>query len=106
MVDRFGSLTVDERDLLQLLGALMESWEGSRYDPPSTSPIGRLRALIEDNGITQAALVGPVFPTKSIASEVLAGKRPLTYRYVQNLVRHLRLPPEFFFEEEAWHSVA
>lgn len=106
MLDRFSALSPDEQDLLQLLGSLVESWETNRYQLPPTTPINRLRAHLRDNDITQASLVGSVFPTKSIASEVLSAKRPLTYAYVSDLMRRLHLPASFFFDEPEHRSVA
>jgi len=106
LIDRASTLTEDEHDLLRLLGSLIESWEEGRYDLPATTPIQRLRAYLEDTGMTQASLVGPVFPTKSLASEVLSGKRPLTYAYVGRLIEHLRLPAAFFFDDPTSRQLA
>ena len=47
--------------------------------------------------MSQQALVGPVFATKSVASEVLNGKRRLTYGHVDKLARMLKVPTGVFF---------
>jgi len=78
LIDR-GDLSPDERKLLSLLGGLMLAWEGDRYDLPAASPADAIRALLKARGMRQGDLVGGVFPTKGIASEVLNGKRQLTY---------------------------
>jgi len=44
-----------------------------------------VKALLEAGDLPQQALVGPVFPTKGIASEILNGKCRLTSESVQHL---------------------
>jgi len=41
--------------------------------------------LIEDNGLRQVDLAGPVFPSASAVSDFLAGRRPLSYERVGKL---------------------
>ena len=96
LIDR-AELTNDERDYLVLIGLLLAEWERDRVDIPRPTPLEALRALIEDNGLRQRDLVGPVFPTESIASEVIRGKRPLTYEFVQRLAGYFHVSPELFF---------
>jgi HTH-type transcriptional regulator/antitoxin HigA len=91
-------LTSDERDFLNLLGNLLYAWEEDRYDWPHASPLELLRALMEDTETKQADLVGPVFPSSGIASEVLKGKRRLTYAYVERLARYFHTSPAVFFD--------
>jgi HTH-type transcriptional regulator / antitoxin HigA len=97
LVDKTESLTEAEGELLSLLGDLLSAWEGDRYDPEPTTPVQRLRALLEDNDMRQVDLVGPVFPNKAVASEVLSGKRRLTYDHVQRLAGFFRVPADLFF---------
>jgi len=91
--------TEDEEDFLELLGSLMFLWEDGRYDLSSAEPHEMVRVLIEDNGLRQKDLVGPVFPTESIASEVLAGKRNLTYDFVHRLSQYFHVPAGAFFKK-------
>ncbi len=48
----------------------------------------------------QSDLVGRVIPTKSIASEVLRGKRRLTYVHVEKLAHVFHVSPAVFFPAE------
>lgn len=97
LIDK-GQLTQDEEEYLSLLGDLVAAWEEGRYQWPKLSPVEMLRILMEDNGLRQADLVGSVFPTASIASEVLNGKRNLTYEFVERLTRFFHTSPAVFFE--------
>jgi HTH-type transcriptional regulator/antitoxin HigA len=91
------TLTEEEEDFLSLLGDLLLAWEGDRYDLQAPTPQAMVQALLEANGRTQQDLVGSVFATKSVASEVLRGKRRLTYDHVERLARYFRVTPSLFF---------
>jgi antitoxin component HigA of HigAB toxin-antitoxin module len=90
--------TADEDALLSLLGDLLLAWEGDRYDLLAPTPAEAIRALLDAHGYEQQDLVGPVFATKSIASEVLHGKRGLTYAHVGRLARFFHVAPTVFYQ--------
>lgn len=96
LVDR-GDLSPDERKLLSLLGDLMLAWEDGRYDLPEVAPVDVIRELLDAHGMRQGELVGSVFPTRAIASEVLHGKRRLTYDYVARLAEVFHVSPAVFY---------
>ncbi len=75
----------------------MLAWEGDRYDLPAASPADAIRALLDARGMRQGDLVGGVFPTKGIASEVLNGKRQLTYEHVGRLTEIFHVSPAVFY---------
>jgi HTH-type transcriptional regulator/antitoxin HigA len=92
-----GHLLPAEEEYLALLGSLILSWEEGQYETPELTIPEILHALIEDNGLRQADLVGPVFPTSGIASEIFSGKRNLTYNYVDKLAAFFHVSPAIFF---------
>ena len=100
LVDQPQPLTEDQHDFIALLSLLLEAWEAGQQDWPDVPPREIVRALIEDNGLRQRDLVGPVFPTQGIASEVLSGKRKLTYNFVQKLSTFFHVSPEIFFPRD------
>lgn len=55
------------------------------------------RELLLTHGLRQIDLVGPVFPTRSVASAVLAGKRPLSYQTVRKLSAFFHVPADVFY---------
>ena len=89
--------TADKDARLSLLGDLVQAWEADRYDLDAPSPAGTIRALLEAHGLEQQDLVGPVFATKSVASEVLSGKRRLTYEHVERLAHFFHVSPSVFY---------
>jgi len=98
LIDKPEPLTEDERQFMVLLGYLIEAWEAGKYELPAVTPLGILRSLIEDNELRQQDLVGSVFPTAGVASEVLHGKRRLTYDFVQRLAEYFHVSPALFFD--------
>lgn len=101
LIDKPTTLTEDEQDFLTLLGALMFLWEDGRYDlEPSGPPHEAVKTLLELRGLRHVDLVGPVFPTASVASVILSGKRPLTYEYVRRLSEFFDVPADVFFPKD------
>ncbi len=88
--------TDGEEDYLSLLGQLLIAWESGRYTAPIISGVDVLRCTLEDNGMKQAELVGPVFASAGIVSEVLSGKRQLTLSHIQKLAAFFHTSPAIF----------
>ena len=87
--------TPAEEAYLGALTDLVETYEDAHVHIPATSGIDALHYLMEENGLTQADLV-PQFGTRSIVSEVLAGKRPLALSHIRRLAERFGLPAEVF----------
>ena len=51
---------------------------------------------MEANGLKQKDLIGVVFETASVASEVLSGKRELTKDHVRKLAKRFEVQAELF----------
>lgn len=88
--------TDGEEEYLSLLGHLLIAWENGRYEAPNISGVEVLRCMIENNGLTQAALVGPVFASPGIVSEILSGKRHLTLNHIKKLAAFFHSSPAVF----------
>jgi HTH-type transcriptional regulator/antitoxin HigA len=86
-----------ERALADLLSDLLAEWEDITVEIPDVSGPELVRALMEDNGLRQRDLVG-VFPTESVVSEVLAGRRELTRRHIEALADYFHVSPAAFFQ--------
>jgi plasmid maintenance system antidote protein VapI len=56
-----------------------------------------IEELLNANGLKQKDLVG-VFPTESVVSDVLAGKRALTVEHIKKLSERFGVSPALFFE--------
>lgn len=84
-------------DMVGLLGYLVSEWEEKHEAPITFTPEERVRYLLEENGLPQAALVPKVFPNRQNVSAFLAGRRPLTYDRAVKLGAFFNLPPTAFY---------
>ena len=100
LIDR-GDLSADEQDYLDLLGTLLADYEERTETAVSEELHGipLLKALMELHGLKQVDLL-PIFKTRSIASMVLSGKRPLTVEHIDKLSKHFQLPHSLFFKTQ------
>ena len=84
-----------EEEYLQALTDLVAAYEDTHVTIPSVTGVDALRYLMEENGLTQVDLV-PQFGTRSIVSEVLAGKRRLALAHITRLAERFGLPATVF----------
>lgn len=89
-----------EEEYLQALTDLVAAYEDAHVVIPSVTGVDALRYLMEENGLTQADLV-PQFGTRSIVSEVLAGKRHLALSHVARLTQRFGLPADVFIGQSS-----
>lgn len=86
-----------EELFLDLLGTRIEQWEEEREQIPDISGVALIRVLLEERGLRQRDLVeGGVFPTESVASEVLAGRRALRLEHLMAAAGYFGLSPAVF----------
>jgi HTH-type transcriptional regulator / antitoxin HigA len=84
-----------EEEYLHALTDLIATYEDTHVATPPVSGIDALRYLMEENGLTQVDMV-PEFGTRSIVSEVLAGKRRLSLSHIARLAERCGLPADVF----------
>ena len=84
-----------EEEYLQALTDLVETYENAHVTMPTVTGVDALRYLMAENDLTQADLA-PLFGSRSIISEVLAGKRRLALSHITRLVKRFNLPAEIF----------
>jgi HTH-type transcriptional regulator / antitoxin HigA len=87
--------SVAEEEYLRALTDLVETYENAHVSIPPVSGVEALRYLMEENGLTQADLV-PLFGSRSIVSEVLAGKRRLALSHIARLAERFAVPADVF----------
>jgi HTH-type transcriptional regulator/antitoxin HigA len=99
MIDQLldqGKLSQDEKDYLNVLGALVYEYEQQQEPIPDIYGVELLKSLIEDNELRQKDLVS-IFKTESIVSDILNGKRELTKRHIEELAQFFHVSPAVFF---------
>jgi HTH-type transcriptional regulator / antitoxin HigA len=94
------SLTVEERDYLNLLGMLIYEYEQKHVPIPDLQGVELLKALIEELDLKQKDLV-PIFKTESIVSAVLNGQRQFTVEHIEKLAALFHVSPAVFFTDRA-----
>lgn len=94
---RWDELSPAEKQLHELLVLLIEDFENRTYKIRGATPIEVITELMEANGLRQKDLVGIVFETTSVVSEVLAGKRELTKDHIRRLSARFHVSPALFF---------
>jgi HTH-type transcriptional regulator/antitoxin HigA len=86
-----------EEAYLGALTDLVETYEDAHVLIPPTSGIGALRYLMAEQALSESDLV-PLFGSRSIVSEVLAGKRPLALTHIAKLAARFGVPADVFME--------
>jgi HTH-type transcriptional regulator / antitoxin HigA len=89
-----------ESEKLEVLATLVEVFEHSTLPTPAISPLGVLHFAIEEMGRSQSELA-ELLGSRSRASEVLSGKRPLTLEMVQKISSAWRIPAEVLIAPSA-----
>ncbi len=82
-----------EGDRLDVLVTLVEAYERQHYPIDFPDPVEAIKFRMEQQGLTIEDLV-PVIGRKNWVYEILAGKRPLTLRMIENLHETFSIPAE------------
>ena len=84
-----------EKEAIELLTLLVESYEREHYSIPVADPVSVVRFLIEQQNLTQRDLI-PQFGSESAVSMFLAGQRKLTIEQVRRLRDRFHIPANVF----------
>ncbi|HEY9723114.1 MAG TPA: helix-turn-helix domain-containing protein [Oscillatoriaceae cyanobacterium] len=84
-----------EDEYLAALSLLVEIYEREHFEVEDIHGVEMLKALMELHGLKQKDLV-PALGTRSLVSEVLAGKRDLSKQAIVNLARLFQVSPAVF----------
>jgi HTH-type transcriptional regulator/antitoxin HigA len=88
-------LSPEENPLRALLEQLIQAYD-DKIELPAVSPLRILAYLMEQRGLRQADLL-PVFGSRSVASDVLNGKRDLSKAHIRGLAKFFHVSPEVLF---------
>lgn len=81
------------RDRLEVLIALVDAYENTRYPMEAPGPLDAIRFRLEQQGLEPRALIG-VIGSRTRVYEVLRGDRPLTLAMIRRLHERLGIPAE------------
>jgi HTH-type transcriptional regulator/antitoxin HigA len=89
-------LSREEEELAELIAILIEKYEDEHHPVEGLStPVDRLKALMEDRGVSQADL-SRVLGSRSQSSEILSGVRSISKAQAKALSAHFRVPADMF----------
>jgi HTH-type transcriptional regulator/antitoxin HigA len=86
-------------DELELLALIVEKYEKEKFRIERPTPVDAILHRMHEQGLRQADLV-PYFGSRSRASEVLSGKRPLTIPMIRALADGLSIPVDVLVGKE------
>ena len=95
-LDRRENLTPEEEALSGLLMKLIQDYDDRIHPLPDTPPRELILYLMEQRGLKQADLVS-VFGSRSVASDVLSGKREPSKSHIRRLAEFFQISPAAFF---------
>ena len=87
-------ISEEEGRLLEMLGMLIEEYEGRMRPLPKTEPHKMLSYLLQEKGLKPSDL-WTILP-KSRVSEILSGKRSISKVQAKQFAERLRVPVEIF----------
>jgi HTH-type transcriptional regulator / antitoxin HigA len=87
--------TVEEETVAQLLLKLIQDYEDSHHELPNMAPHKLIQYLMEQRKLHQADLL-PVFGSRSIASDVITGRRAPSKAHIRRLADFFKMPADLF----------
>jgi HTH-type transcriptional regulator/antitoxin HigA len=94
-LDRKENPTPEEDALSALLMKLIQDYDDLHYPLPDVPPHKMIAFLMDQRHLRQADLL-PVFGSRSVASEVLAGKREPSKAHIRKLAAFFHTSAELF----------
>ncbi len=83
-------LTAEEREYLNVLGALIYEYEENQEPIPDIYGLELLKFILEERNLQKQDLLS-IFESKSTLDDILDGQQELTPVYIQKLANFLRL---------------
>ncbi len=89
-------LTAEEREYLNVLGALIYEYEENQEPIPDIYGLELLKFILEEKKLQKQDLLS-IFESKSTLDDILDGQQELTPVYIQKLANFLNISPDLFF---------
>ncbi len=94
-LDRKPNPTPEEEALSALLMKLIQDYDDRHYPLPAVVPHRMIQYLMKQRGLKQADLL-PIFGTRSVASDVINGKRKPSKAHIRKLAEFFRTSTDLF----------
>ena len=89
-------LTAEEREYLNVLGALIYEYEENQEPIPDIYGLELLKFILEERNLQKQDLLS-IFESKSTLDDILDGQQELTPVYIKKLANFLNISPDLFF---------
>ncbi len=89
-------LTAEEREYLNVLGALIYEYEENQEPIPDIYGLELLKFILEERNLQKQDLLS-IFESKSTLDDILDGQQYLTPVYIKKLANFLNISPDLFF---------
>jgi len=89
-------LTAEEREYLNVLGALIYEYEENQEPIPDIYGLELLKFILEEKKLQKQDLLS-IFESKSTLDDILDGQQELTPVYIKKLANFLNISPDLFF---------
>src|SRR5665213_4613385 len=96
LMNKGGERTAEEDRLLELLARLSEDFESRHYDFGDSVPREILAHLMEHSGMKQVDLLPVLGCSKGALSDMLAGRREISWITARKLAEFFRLSADLF----------
>ena len=94
-LDRKSRPTPEETALSALLLKLIQDYDNRHYPLPPAEPHQTIQYLMEQRGLKQAELLS-IFGSRSIASDVITGKREPSKAHIRKLAEFFKVSAALF----------
>jgi HTH-type transcriptional regulator/antitoxin HigA len=94
-LDRKPNITPEEAALRDLLEKLIKDYDDAHYSIPDVPPHKTIQYLMDQRHLRQADLL-PVFGSRSVASDVISGKREPSKAHIRRLAEFFHVSAELF----------
>ncbi|WNF13229.1 transcriptional regulator [Microcystis aeruginosa] len=88
-------LTAEEREYLNVLGALIYEYEENQEPIPDIYGLELLKFILEERNLQKQDLLS-IFESKSTLDDILDAQQDLTPIYIQKLANFLNISPDLF----------
>ena len=88
-------LTVEEREYLNVLGALIYEYEENQEPIPDIYGLELLKFILEEKNLQKQDLLS-IFESQSTLDDIRGGQQELTPVYIQKLANFLNISPDLF----------
>lgn len=94
-LDRKSDPTPEEEALSALLLKLIQDYDDRHYPLPRAEPHETIQFLMDQKGLKQADLLS-IFSSRSVASDVISGKREPSKAHIRKLAEFFKVSTDLF----------